>query len=253
MHPIFPPAESETVGEGEYLAAFVQRLAGPILFVAANEYGLSARGKGAGEQLTNTRAHEDEFRVHDLGDGAVKIESLSSPGLCIGVGGRHGRWYPTEGFKAVLVSDSDPSCRLRLAPARNHSQVYISFEPEQHPGHLLNHCDGLMWFFNRPANNEAIFSADSSWMLQRRETADDRAMRLQPVRREASEGSLGTCPVCMESWETRTQVVTPCDHVFCMACLVSICNMTPPSTAGTCAMCRTAFTLAGVKRVVRSE
>ena len=143
----------------EYAAAFVKRLEGPIIFLASNGYGLSARGIDAGEQLTNTRADEDKFRVHNLGDNTIKIESLSSPGLYIGVG---------AGFKAVLVSDSDPSCHLRLAPPRNQMEGFISFESVQHPGFLLNHCNGKMWFFDRPANNEATFSADSSWKVSMR-------------------------------------------------------------------------------------
>ena len=243
---MLPPRQTVVIGEGEYLEAFVERLAEPVVFVAANEYGLSARGKGVGEQLTNSRRHEDHFLVHNRGGGVVMIESVSSPGLYIGVGRRHGRDYMTEGFQSVLVSEPDPSCRLRVVPSRIHSQLYISFESVQHPGYLLNHCDGLMWFFNQPATNYSDFSEDSSWKVQ---TAEDRAKCLQPVQREASENSLGTCAVCFESWEKRTQVVTPCGHTMCMACLVSICSMTPPSTSGTCAMCRSPLTLAGLKRV----
>ena len=39
------------------------------------------------------------------------------------------------------------------------------------------------------------------------------------------------------------------NHHFCMACVVSVCEVTPPSAEGKCPLCRRAVKLADLKRV----
>jgi hypothetical protein len=135
-----------------------------VIFEAANvSYGLSAEGCGPGEQLNNTRAVNDRFVVCPAGDQLYTFESRS--GLCLGVGAPHGMWYPNDGFQAVLVPKDSASAVMRVLPARNGSEGFHSFEPVEHPGYLLNHCDGKIWFFDGPANNELVFSQDASWQL----------------------------------------------------------------------------------------
>ena len=61
------------------------------------------------------------------------------------------------------------------------------------------------------------------------------------------------CPVCYSSWsdEGITQVSTPCGHSFCLSCVISSCNMTPPNDSGTCPLCRAQVTLHGLVKVTR--
>ena len=135
-----------------------------IIFEAANvSYGLSAKDCDQGKQLKNTRADNDGFHVRPEGDHVYKFESSS--GLYLGVGEPHQMWYPNDGFQAVLVPKDHPSAAMRVLPARNGAEGFHSFESVEHPGYLLNHCDGKIWFFNGPANNELVFSQDASWQL----------------------------------------------------------------------------------------
>eukprot|EP00286_Rhodomonas_abbreviata_P018018 CAMPEP_0181303174 /NCGR_PEP_ID=MMETSP1101-20121128/8407_1 /TAXON_ID=46948 /ORGANISM="Rhodomonas abbreviata, Strain Caron Lab Isolate" /LENGTH=321 /DNA_ID=CAMNT_0023408709 /DNA_START=32 /DNA_END=993 /DNA_ORIENTATION=+ len=87
--------------------SMMDKLAGEeVVFEAANKYGMSAVWMHEGEQLANTRAHDDKFRVHRVGDGVYQLESISAPGLFLGVGPRHSEWYPNNGFKATLMPRS---------------------------------------------------------------------------------------------------------------------------------------------------
>ena len=153
-------------------AELLHNLTGAFIFECSNGYGCSAKGMGEGQQLNNKRADNDQFRVHILHENIFMIESLSSPGLFIGIGQKgpsplYMRGLKNDvGFKAVLVPASDPSCHMRLASARNGSDKFVSIESVTHPGHLLNHCTGPMWFFNRPANKEKYFAGDASWFLR---------------------------------------------------------------------------------------
>eukprot|EP00854_Cymbomonas_tetramitiformis_P020305 gene20305-24314_t len=86
-----------------------------------------------------------------------------------------------------------------------------------------------------------------------RVSLEERSKKLPTVERLARQDSLNCCPVCYETWGSDfVQVQTECGHCFCMGCIVSICNLTPPVTTGVCAMCRSPVTLKGLKRVKNS-
>jgi len=241
--------ENNDVDELDVLATHLDSLAGvPVIFEAANLYGLSASGVVLGGQLHNTRSDDFNFKMHPQGDYLYKIEA--GPGMFIGVGEPHGRWYPARGNRSVLVEPDDPSALFRLVTARNGSKLYFSFESVKMPGHLLNHCDGLMWVFATPANNERVFSQDASWQVAHaNETIEEKASRLPTTELPTGTGE-DACPICLESWDNVIEVLTPCKHTFCMRCLLHVCKMTPPATQGVCALCRGQITLDSLKRVV---
>jgi len=145
----------------------------PVEFLAANDFGLSARNVRPGQQLTNVRSDGDEFIVRAIRPGVYGIESLSNPGYFIGIDSgrdfvsRPGYKGSSDKFAAVLVTSSDPRAEVQVVPSRNGSDKFVSFESVDIPGLLLNHCDGRMWFFGSPANSEGIFSQDASWQLKK--------------------------------------------------------------------------------------
>ena len=55
-------------------------------------------------------------------------------------------------------------------------------------------------------------------------------------------------------WEEEgvTQTQAKCGHAFCLTCVVSVCNMTPPRELGTCPMCRADVALGDLVRVERT-
>lgn len=260
LHVQFPAERS--IAE-ELLVTFVNGLAdrgSPFVFEAANGYSVSAKGLSVGFQLTNAARDKDRFRVHRVaGAGGVFVfESLSSPGCYVGVGPEQGVAASSRAATAVLArgggaNESEQRERqFRVVSARNGSELQMSLEAVARPGELLNHSNGLMWLKREGANvSESIFSKDASWRLvAAEETAEEQAGRLPVVARERSENSTGCCPVCFEPWgPAAPQVVTDCDHTYCIKCVVGICQMSPPSTTGTCAICRGRVTLAGLRRV----
>uniref|UniRef100_A0A7S2E3Q0 RING-type domain-containing protein n=1 Tax=Helicotheca tamesis TaxID=374047 RepID=A0A7S2E3Q0_9STRA len=138
-----------------------------------------------------------------------------------------------------------------LKPARNGSNMHISFACIEEPKYLLNHCNGLMWYFKEPANAEYYFSNDSSWSLEPVETPETRVQRMPTMRREVSENSTGACPICFEPWgDEALKVVTECDHTICITCIVNICALRPPLTEGNCAQCRATVRLDNLNRVI---
>jgi len=62
---------------------------------------------------------------------------------------------------------------------------------------------------------------------------------LATVARDESTDSVG-CPVCFNEWHAPgvVRVETKCKHSYCMKCIISVCNLTPPVTSGRCALCR---------------
>ena len=133
----------------------------------ANNYGLSgANNRGGmlpeGSQLNN-RVDNSKFMLQPAEGGVVTLEFVTQwhAKLFVGVGpsGING------GMKAVLTSDTNAN-HLRVCPARNGRPApWFSLESAKHPGFLLNHCNGVLWFFDHPANNEQCFQADSSWRM----------------------------------------------------------------------------------------
>ena len=80
-----------------------------------------------------------------------------------------------------------------------------------------------------------------------------RAARLPVLMRTASKDSEVACPICFTEWDEQDTVQTQveCGHAFCLRCVVSTCNMTPPNSSGNCPLCRAAVTIGGLKRIVR--
>jgi hypothetical protein len=260
--------------QSELLSALADNEAITVEFEAANYYGLSAKSydgflQSEGKQLNNNRSHHDTFKINRcVGENRITIESLTAPGLFIGVGPRCSGSYAerSEGFEAVLVTESDPSKDLVVVPARNSNHLFDSFEPVAHPGYLLHHCDGIMWFFNKGAYGEGLFSKDASWKIHLVETIQERAQRvaqrLQAIQVdcEDDDGSLlvaeTECPICMISWEqdkmNKIQVVANCGHTFCMQCVLSMCKMrSSTATSCVCAICRASIQLKDLKRIIR--
>lgn len=260
--------------QSELLSALADNETITVEFEAANYYGLSAKSyngflQGEGKQLSNPRSHHDKFKIRRyVGENRITIESLTAPGMFIGVGQRCTGTYAerTEGFQAVLVPESDPSKDLVVVPARNSNHRFDSFEPVAHPGHLLHHCDGMMWFFNKGAYGEGLFSKDASWKIHHVETIQERAQRvaqrLKAIQVDCRDdnGPLFVveteCPICMIPWEqdkiNKIQVLANCGHAFCMQCFLSMCEMrSSTATSCACAICRAAIQLKDLKRIVR--
>ena len=89
---------------------------------------------------------------------------------------------------------------------------------------------------------------------ERKESLNDRMARMPQLVRSVSSDPEATCPICLGNWDADglVQTQTECGHSFCARCVVSVCNMTPPNTSGTCPLCRKTVTLAGLRRVRRA-
>ena len=89
---------------------------------------------------------------------------------------------------------------------------------------------------------------------ERKESLNERLVRLPQLVRSVSSDPEATCPICLGEWDADglMQTQTECGHSFCARCVVSVCNMTPPNTSGTCPLCRQTVSLAGLRRVRRA-
>ena len=89
---------------------------------------------------------------------------------------------------------------------------------------------------------------------ERKESLNERLVRLPQLVRSVSSDPEATCPICLGEWDADglVQTQTECGHSFCARCVVSVCNMTPPNTSGTCPLCRKTVSLAGLRRVRRA-
>eukprot|EP00802_Teleaulax_amphioxeia_P014283 Tamp_14345.p2 GENE.Tamp_14345~~Tamp_14345.p2 ORF type:complete len:379 (+),score=75.74 Tamp_14345:136-1137(+) len=89
---------------------------------------------------------------------------------------------------------------------------------------------------------------------QRQRSIAELTTAMPKVVREESVDSVG-CPVCMNAWSDAgvVRVETACKHSFCIKCIVSVCNLTPPVTSGRCALCRATVTLDALKKVERPD
>ena len=89
---------------------------------------------------------------------------------------------------------------------------------------------------------------------ERKESLNERMARMPRLVRSVSSDPENHCPICLELWDADglVQTQTECGHSFCVRCVVSVCNMTPPNTSGTCPLCRQTVSLAGLRRVRRA-
>merc|ERR1719262_928525 len=87
---------------------------------------------------------------------------------------------------------------------------------------------------------------------ERKESLNERVARMPQLVRSVSSDPEASCPICLEKWDADgvVQTQTECGHSFCARCVVSVCNMTPPNTSGTCPLCRQTVSLAGLRRVL---
>jgi hypothetical protein len=88
---------------------------------------------------------------------------------------------------------------------------------------------------------------------ERKASLEERVASMPAVVRSESDDPEAQCPICLSEWDEPgvVQTLTECGHNFCVRCVVSTCNMTPPNTSGTCPLCRQAVTLSRLKRVER--
>jgi hypothetical protein len=88
----------------------------------------------------------------------------------------------------------------------------------------------------------------------RKESLNERVARMPQLVRSVSSDPEASCPICLDAWDADglVQTQTECGHSFCARCVVSVCNMTPPNTSGTCPLCRQTVSLAGLRRVRRA-
>ena len=86
----------------------------------------------------------------------------------------------------------------------------------------------------------------------RKESLNERVARMPRLVRSVSSDPEKHCPICLDAWDADglVQTQTECGHSFCARCVVSVCNMTPPNTSGTCPLCRQTVSLAGLRRVL---
>ena len=86
---------------------------------------------------------------------------------------------------------------------------------------------------------------------ERKESLNERVARMPQLVRSVSSDPEASCPICLDAWDADVvQTQTECGHSFCARCVVSVCNMTPPNTSGTCPLCRKTVSLAGLRRVL---
>ena len=87
---------------------------------------------------------------------------------------------------------------------------------------------------------------------ERKESLNERVARMPRLVRSVSSDPEKNCPICLGEWDADglVQTQTECGHSFCARCVVSVCNMTPPNTSGTCPLCRQTVSLAGLRRVL---
>merc|ERR1719482_1088912 len=88
----------------------------------------------------------------------------------------------------------------------------------------------------------------------RKESLNERVARMPRLVRSVTSDPEAHCPICLGEWDADglVQTQTECGHSFCARCVVSVCNMTPPNTSGTCPLCRKTVSLAGLRRVRRA-
>jgi len=66
----------------------------------------------------------------------------------------------------AVGSHSPSSSFLRVVAARNGmSDPWFSLEPLDHPGFLLNHCGGPLYFCNGPHSEESLFREEATWRI----------------------------------------------------------------------------------------
>jgi len=152
------------LGEGERLMVHLKEGEDVVFVNVHGGCGLSARDVGVDCQLNNNKQNQDRFTMCEVAEDIFTFESHANPGTFIGIGSES--W---GGFQAVLVGGGmdDQRKLLRTVPARNGAAApWCSYEHVDHPGYLLNHCNGMLWFFNAPKNNETCFGMDATWDAQ---------------------------------------------------------------------------------------
>mmetsp|Transcript_18858 Transcript_18858/g.43002 ORF Transcript_18858/g.43002 Transcript_18858/m.43002 type:complete len:269 (-) Transcript_18858:66-872(-) len=251
---------SSILFEGELLDTSDDQFSGSVLFIAANDYGLSAKTWNGepmkeGDRLINKRNHRDIFRIEHHEDNIITIESMTVQGLFIGLGRRSGEFGRKNPFNAVLVNpkfDEDRH-KLRMVSAINGwGKFYASFEPISQPGYVLNHCGGNMYFSKVPNwPNEDVFKQDSSWKMRMFETMEEMVMRLPSVCVRQSSSSAQECPICLELWQGPkcVPVMTKCGHIFCLQCISKI-TTGHSANESLCPMCRSRIKISDLKRVL---
>eukprot|EP00325_Prymnesiales_sp_UTEX-LB-985_P019150 CAMPEP_0174754400 /NCGR_PEP_ID=MMETSP1094-20130205/105717_1 /TAXON_ID=156173 /ORGANISM="Chrysochromulina brevifilum, Strain UTEX LB 985" /LENGTH=924 /DNA_ID=CAMNT_0015960265 /DNA_START=87 /DNA_END=2861 /DNA_ORIENTATION=- len=199
-----------------------------VTLEAANHYGFSAPPvPERQDQLTNSRrmgAHE-QFELRVLAEGELTLESAAHRGYFVAAAGgeRVERMYGMQVYRVVLMRADESSGappRLRQVAARNgDDEPWFSIEPLEAPGYRLCHCDGRLWFFDRPANSERIFAQDATWRLHDigRDTTISvpRATMVSSTPRSPMESILSALPPPSEArpaiayWQLVLQASTP--------------------------------------------
>ena len=251
---------------------------GTVIFEAANGYGISAqnqhgRPKEVGDQLENERIHNDMFIINHIGDNLITIESMTVPGLYIGVGQTSYNFSDTRPFEAILVDrniSGEADILLKVIASKNGSNDYISIEALFKPGFYLNHCGGYIYFSNCK-NGYGVTNEEhkdgSSWKLEyttviandvgrigyietsAEEAVEDEAMELPVVGVNQSIYSEEECPICFEEWEGKIRVMARCKHEFCIKCMADTCKRTTPSSEGECPLCCNSIRMSSLRRV----
>ena len=107
-------------------------------------------------------------------------------------------------------------------------------------------CRGV---FRRQGDDERLLTLEG----HRSMSDEERAEAMPTLVRTSSKDPERSCPVCLFGWEEDgvVQVETRCGHSFCLGCVVSVCNMTPPKDNGECPVCRKEVSMDTLKRVTR--
>ena len=139
-----------------------------VTLEAANHYGFAAPSQlgSASRQLTNQlgAAAINRFTLRVGADGACSLESLAHPGWFVAPDDAPVDTHGMRAYRCVLTDGSAGGGgairpTLRQVAARNGAAMpeWFSLEAAHAPGFLLCHCNGSLWFFDRPANSEQIF------------------------------------------------------------------------------------------------
>lgn len=119
--------------------------------------GISAKKAREGSQLSN--ASEKDLFLEQPKNGGLAFESVSQPGLYIGV----------QGTRIILCQPNGSQEIFRLVGAMNKAPgPCLSLQSVAQAGSFLCHCNGMLYCHNScnaMQSNKTVFNDDATWRI----------------------------------------------------------------------------------------